>query len=293
MQTGRTKANRWLALAASVMVALGSLLVVQGSAEASTPVAHYPVIRFWSAYNEVTMNLPARIWCPKFTPDCEWQLYVNEPDIPGGPEVGMEIGRSGVLTVAYPKNFCGILQADAIVGPSPWYLQFGHQKMIKTGTECGGTTTTDPSTTTTTSTSTTTTSTTTTSTTEPRSTTTTTKPRPTTTTTRPRSTTTTTKAKSSLPFTSTPAPAAAVAAAAAAATSTTTGKTEATTAQLPFTGADVRPLLFLGVALIILGIYILTTLEQRRRMMRRMSYSLRSSEAARYANRTSRWFFGE
>ena len=64
-------------------------------------------------------------------------------------------------------------------------------------------------------------------------------------------------------------------------------------AELPFTGADVRPLVLIGSALIVVGIYILTTLEQRRRTMRRMATSMRTSSAAGYATRTSRWFLGD
>jgi hypothetical protein len=272
------RANRWLAVAASVMVALGSVLVIEGTASAATPVAHFPVIRFWNAYERVTLNVPARAWCPKSKPKCVWELFVNEPDIPAQTVVGIATGTSGVLMVDYPAHFCGVLQADAIVGPSPWLLEYGHQKMIKTG-RC------DPNTTTTTGAST--------STTRPHgsSTTTTTKPHATTTTTKPKIhvvTTTTVK----LPFTSStaPAPAAVAATVATVAASTTSAPP---TAQLPFTGADVRPLAILGTLLIIFGIYILTTLEQRRRVFRRMSYSMRSGPAAGFATRTTRWFLGE
>jgi hypothetical protein len=270
------RANRWLAVAASMMVALGSMLVIEGTASAATPVAHFPVIRFWNAYERVTLDVPARAWCPKSKPKCVWELFVNEPDIPAQTVVGIATGTSGVLMVDYPAHFCGVLQADAIVGPSPWLLEYGHQKMIKTGASC------DPNTTTTTGVPT--------STTKPHSTsTTTTKPHSTTTTTKPKVhvvTTTTVK----LPFTSTTAPAAVAATAATVNASTTSAPA---TAQLPFTGADVRPLAILGTLLIIFGIYILTTLEQRRRVFRRMSYSMRSGPAAGFATRTTRWFLGE
>ena len=77
---------------------------------------------------------------------------------------------------------------------------------------------------------------------------------------------------------------------AAADASTTTTKA---VAELPFTGADIRPVAFVGVVLIMLGFYILTTLEQRRRAFRRMAYSMRSSPAAGVATRTTRWFLGD
>jgi hypothetical protein len=272
-----------------MMIALGSILVVVGSASALTPIGRFPVIRFWTSYRVVTMHVPARVWCPKQRPDCVWELYVNEPDIPAQTTVGIVSGRSGILTVPYPKSFCGVLQADAIVGPSPWLLEFGHQKMIKTGKRCDSPPTTTTTTTTTVPKSTTTTTkphtTTTTTTTKPKSTT-TTKPKSTTTT-KPHTTTT---KQSQLPFTSSTAPAAV---AAASGSSTSSTKADAPTAQLPFTGADIKPLIIVGSVLILLGLYILTTLEQRRRAVRRMAYSLRSGSAAGFATRTSRWFLGE
>ncbi len=281
MQTRGRRVNRWLAAVAAAFLALGSIFVIVGTASASTPIGHFPTIRFWNSYKVVTMDVPERAWCPKTEPYCEWQLFVDEPDIPSQTVVGTATGTSGVLTVHYPRDFCGVLQADAIVGPSPWLLQFGRRHMVKTGS-CNTTTTTTvrpPPTTTTTL--------------RPPPTTTTTRPCNCTTTTKPKShpstttTTTTTTTAHSLPFTSTSA-APAVIGRSDPPTPTTDG-----VAQLPFTGADVRPLVVIGSALILMGIYILTTLEQRRRTMRRMATSMRTSAAAGYANRTSRWFLGD
>ncbi len=282
MQTRGRRVNRWLAAVAALFIALGSMLVIAGSASASTPIGHFPTIRFWNSYNVVTMTVPERAWCPKTEPFCEWQLFVDEPDIPSQTVVGTATGTSGILTVNYPKNFCGVIQADAIVGPSPWLYQFGHRKMIKTGKSCNGpppTSTTRPPHNTTT--------------TRPPHTTTTTRPPHTTTTTKPHHHTTTTVAhtttpKRQLPFTTSSEPPAVAAGSNGSDPSTTSPP-----AQLPFTGADVRPLIVIGSAFIVAGIYILTTLEQRRRAMRRMSYSMRSSAAAGYATRTSRWFLGD
>ncbi len=286
MQTRGRRVNRWLAAVAAVLIALGSIFVIVGTASASTPIGHYPTIKFWNSFQVVTMRVPERAWCPKTEPYCEWQLFVDEPDIPSQTVVGTATGTSGILTVHYPKDFCGVIQADAIVGPSPWLLQFGRRHMIKTGS-CGTTTTTTtkppPTTTTTFRPPPTTTTTmkhcvcTTTTTTKPK-----THPKTTTT------TTTTTTHSSQLPFTSSTSAPAAVA-----------GQSDGTTqparllAQLPFTGADVRPLVLVGSALILMGIYILTTLEQRRRAMRRMATSMRTSAAAGVATRTSRWFLGD
>lgn len=280
MQTRGRRVNRWLAAVAAAFLALGSILVIVGTASASTPIGHFPTIRFWNSYKVVTMDVPERAWCPKTEPYCEWQLFVDEPDIPSQTVVGTATGTSGVLTVHYPPDFCGVLQADAIVGPSPWLLQFGRRHMVKDGS-CGTTTTT--------------------TTLRPPPTSTTLRPPPTTTTTRPCNCTTTTKPKAhpttttttttttvhSLPYTSTSAAPAVIG------KSDTPTPTTGTVAQLPFTGADVRPLVLIGSALIVAGIYILTTLEQRRRTMRRMATSMRTSSAAGYATRTSRWFLGD
>ena len=135
MQTRGRRVNRWLAAVAAALIALGSTFVIVGSASASAPVGHFPVIRFWPNYNVVTMTVPLRVWCPKSKPFCEWQLYVNEPDIPSQTLVGTATGTSGILTVKYPKHFCGVIQADALVGPSPWLFQFGHKKDDRDGAQ--------------------------------------------------------------------------------------------------------------------------------------------------------------
>ena len=162
MQTRGRRVNRWLAAVAAALIALGSTFVIVGTASASAPVGHRPVIRFWPNYNVVTMTVPLRVWCPKSKPFCEWELYVNEPDIPSQKLVGTATGTSGILTVNYPKHFCGVIQADALVGPAPWLFQFGHKRTIRTGRNCDTNTTTTtkpPHTTTTTDASTTTTTT--------------------------------------------------------------------------------------------------------------------------------------
>ena len=58
MQTRGRRVNRWLAAVAAALIALGSTFVVVGTASASTPVGHFPVIKFWPNYNVVTMTVP-------------------------------------------------------------------------------------------------------------------------------------------------------------------------------------------------------------------------------------------
>ena len=63
---------------------------------------------------------------------CTWELVVNEPFVPGQPVVGAVFGTSGVLHVSYPP-FCGVIQADAFVGPPP-RREVGYQHQINTCT---------------------------------------------------------------------------------------------------------------------------------------------------------------
>ena len=61
---------------------------------------------------------------------CNWTLSVDEPDVAGQPVVGTATGTTGVLSVTYPA-FCGLLQADALVGP-PQRKEVGHRHVINT-----------------------------------------------------------------------------------------------------------------------------------------------------------------
>jgi hypothetical protein len=82
----------------------------------------------------------------------------------------------------------------------------------------------------------------------------------------------------------------------ATSTSTTTvgeeaAKSTAPAAQLPFTGADLRPLVLLGTMMIILGGFLLSTVESRRRMLRRAS-AIKLDQVKDGARKTSSWFLG-
>ena len=61
--------------------------------------------------------------------------------------------------------------------------------------------------------------------------------------------------------------------------------------QLPFTGADLRPLIILGSAMILLGGFLLSTVESRRRTLRRAS-AIRLDHVKDGAQRASSWFLG-
>ena len=256
---------RLLLAAAVATVGLGVVLIAAGTAAAESRVGATAVIRFWPSYHEVTLTIPVPA-CPTTNPSCEWLLEVNEPDVPAQTVLGTATGSSGMLTVNYSANFCGVIQADALIGPSPWYLKYGHQETVS-GTDCTQPTTpTVPVTT------------------------------PVTT---PAKTPVTTPVTTppavvaqTLPYTATTAntaaPAASVATTPAAAATATTDP-----AQLPFTGVDVRPLLLTGSALVLAGLYILTTLEQRRRALMRVGASVRTNPVGVQTGRVTRWLLGE
>ena len=74
--------------------------------------------------------------------------------------------------------------------------------------------------------------------------------------------------------------------------SPTTGAPDAAaSATLPFTGVDLRPLVILGSALILLGGLLLSSYESRRRLLRRAA-AIRPSHISSGVRRTSSWFLG-
>jgi len=252
MRQGQRSTSRRLAWVAVGLVTLGSVLVgsvVVDSAPASASArGAFAVIKFWPTYNEVTLQIPVPP-CRNRPPNCVWKLIENEPDVPAQTVVGTATGTSGILTLSYPTNFCGVIQADALVEPTPdgagpWSFQIGRRSTIETCVPVaptGG---------------------------EP--TTTTTKPPPAT-------------PAVQLPFTGSPP------------TANTDPVLAATTqpTQLPFTGVDVKPLAIVGGSLILLALSLLTTLEQRRRGLRRAGDAVRTGAVGLYDSRASQWFLGE
>jgi hypothetical protein len=270
---------RLAAVVAITMVATGAAMVSAGTAWGVSGHYPYPVLRANDATQNFELTIPRH--CPEANPDCVWMLFVDEPKVPGHPIVAMVKGTSGTLAVPYPA-FCGVLQADALIGPAPWQQTIGIRKTLDDCTPpVSTTTTTVPSTTTTTTTtvpSTTTTSTT------VASTTTTVKSTATTSTTVPpnvaSAASSSTTGTSALPFTA--------AQSGNGSTATTHGSG---TAQLPYTGTSLKPLVILGVTLILLGGMLLSTVESRRRMLRRAS-AIRLEQVKEGTRRTSSWFLG-
>jgi hypothetical protein len=196
------------------------------------------VITFDDAAQAVHLTIPTPA-CPVSEPQCEWKFFLNEPKL--HVDVATVYGTSGTLTIDYPSNFCGVIQADAYVGP-PWVPKRGYQHPIE---DCAAATT---------------------SSTESPSAGAASEPPPTTT------------ATASTPLPAPPQDAAAAAAVPAVATpSTTTPSTTpvgspggAKPAQLPFTGSDVKPFLLIGWSMVAIGSCLL--IQRRRRLHSRRRY---------------------
>jgi hypothetical protein len=119
--------SRWWFLLGLALAPLAVALPIHG---ADAVTHHYPEIRFNDPGRYASLTIPT----PGCRGDqrCTWELIVNEPFVPGQPVVGAVYGTSGVLYVRYPP-ICGVIQADAIVGPPP-KLVVGYRHQIN---DCG------------------------------------------------------------------------------------------------------------------------------------------------------------
>jgi hypothetical protein len=257
MRNGRNGRRRLLLAMAVASVCVGGLFVAVGTASAQSRVGATAQVTFWPSFHEVTLTVPSPP-CPTSNPSCTWLLEVNEPDVPAQTVLGSATGNSGILTVTYPADFCGVIQADALIGPSPWYLKYGHKDTV--GSNCD-----TPVTSATPVTS-------------------------------PANTPSVVVPTSQLPYSATVATPTTVdpttgTTAPATANQAVTATTVAT--QLPFTGVNVKPLALVGAALILAGLYVLTTIEQRRRALARVGASVRSNPVGVKTSRITRWFLGD
>lgn len=120
----------WLRLAIVSIPLLLALGVTTTPAGAEPGFVH---IQFADSSRTVTMTLPTTP-CRMdraHTESCTWQLFLNEPMLPGQPVVGTASGTSGVLSLPYPAGFCGVLQADAMFG-TPLRKVVGHRHLVST-----------------------------------------------------------------------------------------------------------------------------------------------------------------
>jgi hypothetical protein len=245
-------------VAASSVLALTLLSVSLGAAAWSvTGSPSTAVITFDDAAQQVTLTIPTPA-CPTTQPNCMWKFFLNEPKL--SVDVAIVYGTSGTLTLAYPKNFCGVIQADAYVGP-PWVAKRGFQHTIQ---DCSGPVTPTP----------------------PASPTTTEQPGQASAT-----STTTSTVPGPVDAASSPPPAASAGSPPGAPTSGSGGAAgtsnnapadatsgtpasapvHAATGLLPFTGVGFQQFLLIGLSLVVLGLALLTSTESGRRMARRLA----------------------
>jgi hypothetical protein len=244
-----------MAVILSSVISLVALSATVGGADwSAAATSSTATIIFDDAAQQAQLIIPTPA-CPTTQPDCVWKFFLNEPKL--SVDVGTVFGTSGTLTIAYPKNFCGVIQADAYIGGPPWVPKRGFQHTIEDCTPPTTTTTTPPPTTTTT---------------EP--------PTTTTTTTTPVVPPVVTGNASPPPTPPAPAPAPAPPAAPTAAlpfSSPASTPASAAPAELPFTGVNTKPLWFVGLTLVALGLCLLTSAESWRRTRRRLSTAVGGS----------------
>lgn len=109
----------------------GAVGLVAVLTAASLPQTHHQID--WGT-SSVTFTIPF---------PGSWQFEVNEPD--NHVLVGVDYGSTGTLTIDYPPDYCGLLQADASVGGTHVYgSQHSLGNCIPPTTTTTTTTTTQP-----------------------------------------------------------------------------------------------------------------------------------------------------
>lgn len=221
-----------IALVIAVTVVAAGAAGTAGTAWGASGSPTSAVITFDDQGQQAILQIPDPP-CDTTMPNCVWKFFLNEPKL--SVDVAIVYGTSGTLTIPYPANFCGIIQADAYVGPTdqgPWQSKRGWQHPINTSSDnC------EPSTTTTTTDAPDTT------------------PKPPT----EPSSTPPAAAPVTAPTPTEPQVTPVVAAAVATPTTTTTepAKPAAAVTSLPFTGVNLEPFAILGVLFVALGLGLL------------------------------------
>jgi hypothetical protein len=234
--------KRIVVVISSVIALIALSVTLGGAAWSAADTSSTAVITFDDAAQQATLTIPTPA-CPASQPDCRWKFFMNEPKL--NVDVATVYGTSGTLTIAYPPDFCGVIQADAYIGGPPWDAKRGFQHTIEDCKPPPTTTTTEPPTTTTTA-----------------------MPAPPTTT--PPPPPPVAQGPHAPPPPPAPAPPPATAASPTPVASPATIPAAAAPTQLPFTGVDVKPLWFIGLTLVALGVGLLTSGESWRRMARRL-----------------------
>jgi len=238
--------KRTIVAVGSVLALVALSMAFGGGAVSASDSSSTAVIVFDDAAQQAKLIIPTPA-CPASQPDCQWKFFLNEPKL--SVDVATVYGTSGTLTLAYPKDFCGVIQADAYVGP-PWVAKRGFQHTVA---DCTPTPTPTPA---------------------PPAPTPIALPSPPTPPApppAPGNNSGSGPGDSALPSTGpADAPPATTGADAPAATAAAAAPAAAAPTRLPFTGADVTLLLWVGSALVLLSLGLLTTGQSRRRMARRL-----------------------
>ncbi|MBF6558103.1 MAG: hypothetical protein IVW52_18505, partial [Acidimicrobiales bacterium] len=140
--------KRIVVVISSVIALIALSVTLGGAAWSAADTSSTAIITFDDAAHQARLTIPTPA-CPASQPDCRWKFFMNEPKL--NVDVATVYGTSGILTIAYPPNFCGVIQADAYIGGPPWDAKRGFQHTIE---DCKPppttTTTTEPPATTTT-----------------------------------------------------------------------------------------------------------------------------------------------
>jgi hypothetical protein len=239
LRGGGANVRRTIKLVSAIIALIAISLPLVGATVSAADTSSAPVITFDDAARQAQLLIPTPA-CPASQPNCQWKFFLNEPKL--SIDVATVYGTSGTLTIDYPSDFCGIIQADAYVGP-PWVAKRGFQHTIEDCTPPISTST-------------------------PPDAPITSPPAP------------PTVSATSIPpgVGSVPTPGAspplesAVAAPPVTSPAGTSGiePVAAASSQLPFTGTRIKPILFGGITLVAMGLFLLTTAVSRRKMARRV-----------------------
>jgi hypothetical protein len=128
--------RRVVAAMAAVVV---FVFLIAGVDPAAGAADRSPVLSFSS--DQVTLTPPTQ-GCPHRRPNCQWMLFVNDPTtgkVVGtatGPGTTTTSGSTSAVTVTLPACFDGLVQGDALIGPSPWRKVVGRKATVQTSASC-------------------------------------------------------------------------------------------------------------------------------------------------------------
>ncbi len=114
---GRVSRGRAVFVAAGAAVT--AVALSGGTAWAAGASVPGPQLAFDAPQQQASLVISAPA-CPTSDPGCEWMLFMNAPLVPNAPVIGEVTGTSGRLTIPYPTDFCGVVQADALIGRAPF-----------------------------------------------------------------------------------------------------------------------------------------------------------------------------